>query len=125
MVLPTIVDNGLVAGARLCDAEYPRAHLCTVYELLASIGAGRLDGATPVPRSWVYAPAWSRPLANPEQPEAGLADTCASYTYPLGARRWTGVAMEWSELPTGVVGLRLHGGAEASCYEELPLACCR
>ncbi|HNN91936.1 MAG TPA: hypothetical protein PKI03_06695 [Pseudomonadota bacterium] len=113
-------------AAQLCTAEFgPGSHMCMMDELYESVATGVLGATATIPRSWVYMPNWNKPTTNPEQPAQGVADNCQGYTYPLGARGWVGVVVEWRALPDGTPGLRWHSGGEASCSSLLPIACCR
>ncbi len=120
------VLQGLTAAAALCATQFgDGAHMCMLDELYQSVVNGTLGPANTIPKSWVYMPNWRPPLAGAEQPEQGVGDNCQGYTYPLGARRWVGVAAEWRPLPDGTPGFRWHSGSEGSCTMTLPIACCK
>lgn len=117
------VDNGLPAAAAICAAEYAGSHLCSMLEMYDSVARGAVTRDQRIPKSWIYFPAGNA-SATAMQPTEGLADSCAGYTYERDDRGWSGIAVEWTVLPTGFVGLKFHGGTSAMCSASLPLACC-
>lgn len=117
-------ELGLAGAAALCSAAYSGSHLCSMPELYDSVARGAIGRDTRIPKSWIYFPS-GYAAAGASQPLDGVADTCAGYTYGLDDRGWSGVAAEWTILPTGSVGFKFHGGATgAPCSASLPLACC-
>lgn len=117
------VDSGLPAAAAICAAEYPGSHLCSSLELYDSAAQGKLTRDARIPKAWVYFPSWNA-LATAQQRYEGLADSCGSYTYEKDDRGWSGIAVEWTLLPTSFVGFKWNGGTSAACSSLLPLACC-
>ena len=120
-------DIGLASAAAYCNDDYGTgAHMCTNYELYSTVASGAVNARDVIPKAWVYFPAWQTPMAGPQQPLAGMADNCASYTYPTADRRWTGTAVEWKVNHQGdASAFWWHGGAEAPCNGQLPIACCK
>ena len=118
-------DPGLFAAGAHCAAEYPGSHMCSVFELYSSVAAGRLKSASQLAKSWLYFPARNTPLHPPSPTENGLSDNCAGYTYGADDRGYSGLAVEWTKLPTGSVGFKFHGGVNAPCSAALPIACCQ
>ena len=116
-------DPGLPAAAARCDAEFGGSHLCSMPELYSSVVAGRLDQDMRMPAAWIYFPAGNAP-AGAMTTTAGVTDTCAGYTYDKDDRGYSGIAAEWTDLPTGGVGFKFNGGAAAPCSAQRPLACC-
>ena len=122
-ITATGLDPGLAAAAARCHAEFGGSHLCSMPELYSSVIAGRLDDAKRMPAAWIYFPAGNAP-AGATTTTAGIADTCAGYTYDKDDRGYSGIAAEWTDLPTGGVGFKFYGGAAAPCSASRPLACC-
>jgi hypothetical protein len=120
-------EPGLLSANALCADQYPGSHLCTGYELSAAVSAGQLSQAALGPRAWIYHPSWKTPLAGAMNPEEGLADSCAGYTYGQDDRGWSGIAMEWRTTAQNAVdkSLSFFGGSAAPCSALLPLACCK
>jgi len=117
---------GLTAAADQCASQFGTgAHMCVMDELYQSVVRGTLDARSLIAPAWVYMPNWNTPAANPEEPLQGVADTCQDYTYPLGARNWRGMLVEWGLLPDGTPGFRWHGGTDAYCATTHPIACCK
>jgi hypothetical protein len=119
----SLAATGLHAAAARCSAEHPGSHLCSVFELYDSVVRGKLTKDSAIPRSWIYFPAGNASAAA-ARPLDGIADSCAGYTYALDDRGWSGIAAEWTVLPTGSIGFKFHGGSAAPCSAMLPLACC-
>jgi hypothetical protein len=119
------LNIGLAAAAQQCSAQFPGSHMCTVYELYESVAAGKLTATSAMASAWVYFPAWNMSVPTGENPEEGVGDNCAGYSYPLAARGWRGVRAEWGPLPSGEVGLLFHGGANMYCPTASPIACCK
>lgn len=118
--------TGLTAAAELCAANFGEgAHLCAMDELYRAVTAGSITATSTIPRAWAYVPNWNMPITGAERPQQGVADTCNSYTYELGARRWVGILVEWGPLPDGTPGFRWQGGSAAPCSSTYPLACCK
>jgi hypothetical protein len=118
-------DTGLNSANALCSSTFMSSHLCTAYEMYRSIVQGVLTSAKPVPPAFIYFPTGSGNFsATVDSANMGLEDNCGSYTYPTSDRGWRGAAAEWGMLPSGAVGLMLHGSAEATCHSIFPLACC-
>ena len=118
-------DNSLVSAVKMCSAQYGAgAHMCTVYELYASVASGVLHTGSMAPRAWLWFPGWNRPVATAMDPELGVADTCGSHTYQSAALGWVGMTAEWGPLPSGTEGLVLRGGLQSSCRNNLPISCC-
>ena len=117
-------EQGLVGATTLCAAAYSGSHLCSMPELYDSVARGVIGKDTRIPKSWIYFPS-GYAAGGASQPLDGVADTCAGYTYGLDDRGWSGIAAEWTILPTGSVGFKFHGGTTgAPCSANLPLACC-
>lgn len=118
-------DPGLLAAKARCAAEYPGSHMCSVFDLYSSVAAGRLKSTSQMAKSWLYFPARNTPLHPPSPTEDGLSDNCAGYTYGADDQGYSGMAVEWTKLPTGSVGFKFHGGSNAPCSAALPIACCQ
>lgn len=116
-------ETGLDAAAARCEMQWADSHLCSMLELYQSVARGQIDKSTRIPKAWIFFPAGNAG-AGAVQPQDGIADTCAGYSYGRDDRGWTGLAVEWTTLPTGYVGFKFHGGANAPCSSMLPLACC-
>ncbi|MFO0577654.1 MAG: hypothetical protein U1A78_26920 [Polyangia bacterium] len=127
LVRRTGTPAGLLSANALCADEYPGSHLCTGYEVSAAVASGEITQASLVPRAWIYHPSWKTPLAGAKNPEEGLADSCASYTYGQDDRGWSGIAMEWRATVVNAVEkvLVFQGGSSAPCSAMLPLGCCK
>lgn len=116
---------GLLAANALCAAQFgSRAHMCTPSQLTHSVAAGKLSSKDRIAPAWIYMPAWHNPSTSTTEPMAGLADNCGGYTTDDDTVGWTGMSVEWSELASGDVVFRWHGGADAPCSARLPIACC-
>jgi hypothetical protein len=126
-VSPTNYNKqGLAAAAELCARDYGEgAHACLMDELYTSATAGTPGEADTIPLAWVYMPNWNYPISFYFQPEEGLADNCNGLDYGGTDRGWRGILVQWGPLPSGDVGFRWHGGADALCLNMHPLACCR
>ena len=119
--------TGIQGGAELCSAVYGLgSHPCTPYELARSVSGRILKDGAQIERAWIYFPAWNE-AANLVESERslGVGDTCDSYTNQRGSPEFRGVQMEWTTLSTGTTGLVLHGGSDARCILQAPIACCR
>lgn len=118
---------GLLSANALCADEYPGSHLCTGYEVSAALAAGQITQAASVPRAWIFHPSWKTPLAGAQNPEEGLADSCAGYTYGQDDRGFSGIALELRTTAVNGVdkSLSFYGGTAAPCSAMLPLGCCQ
>lgn len=116
---------GLLSAHALCNDQYPGAHMCTGRDLYLSATLDVITSGKDVPKAWIYHPSWKAPLGAAQEPEAGLADNCASYSYDKDDRGWSGVAAATGILTTTRWGIRLYNGAAAPCSAALPIACCR
>jgi hypothetical protein len=123
--LTTTADTGIAAANARCADEFPDARMCSVYDLYDTVIMGRLHAADRIPKSWIYFPAWNRPLPGAVNPDDGLADNCAGFTYGADDKGWSGMAGEWTVLPSGDAGFKFHGGSAAPCSAPLPIACCK
>ncbi len=120
-------DIGLASAAAYCADDFGAgAHMCTVYELYGSVASGVIAANMTIPKSWAYFPAWQNPLVGAQNPLGGMGDNCGSYTYPTNDRKWSGIAVEWKTNFQGDAnGFWWHGGTEALCNVQLPIACCK
>lgn len=119
--------TGLQAGAELCAAVYGTgSHICTPYELARSASGRILKDGAPIGRAWIYFPAWNETATLVAKGRSlGSGDTCDGYTMQQGSPGFRGVQMEWTTLSTGPTGFVFHGGNDASCVTQAPIACCR
>jgi hypothetical protein len=119
-------DPGLSAAAGRCGDEYPGSHMCTQYEMAQSVVGGQLKPTSQIPPSWIFFPAWKAPIAGALNPEQGMADSCASYTYGADDTGFSGMAVAWPRFGTNSYdSLTFRGGSLARCSQVLPIACCR
>lgn len=120
-------EPGLLSATAICNDEYPGSHFCSGYELNASVVANLISASKSLARCWVYHPSWKTPIGPAQSPEAGLADSCASYTYDRDDRGWSGIAAEFdrTNLNSENKALAFTGGSRAPCSGSLPLACCK
>ena len=119
-------ETGLLSANALCADEFPAAHMCSGYEIYDSVTAGVISNGWPLVRSWVFHPSWKAPLPGAQNADEGLADNCASYTYELDDRGWSGIAAEFSRsASSSYFALKFAGGTQAPCSALLPIACCR
>lgn len=114
------VEPGLLSANALCSDEYPGSHLCTGYEVSTAAAFSQLPTAG-VPQAWVFHPSWKTPLAGAQDPELGLADTCASFTYDKDDRGWSGISFAFQNLTyNGNTVVKFFGGSKAPCSAMLP-----
>lgn len=120
------IETGLLSANALCADEFPAAHMCSGYEIYDSVTAGVITPARPLDRAWVFHPSWKAPLPGAQNAAEGLADNCASYTYDLDDRGWSGIAAEFSlSTSTFQFALKFAGGTQAPCSALMPIACCK
>jgi hypothetical protein len=113
-------DVGIPSGAKLCSSYGPKAHVCTSYEIYASVAAGK-NMATLVD-AWVYNESWNFTLSqNPAEPDAGLSENCASFVYSSAHLFYAGQTMTYGALPGGGMGLMLK---QRGCPSATKAACC-
>lgn len=120
-------DVGIASAAAYCNDAFTGSHMCTVNEMYYSFAYEVLKKGKTVPKSWIYFPAWNTPLAGAMTPLEGQGDNCGQYTTADPALNWSGSAVEYNatNLSSGQLGMRFHGGPNAACDQLLPIACCR
>lgn len=122
-------EPGLLSAHALCSDEFPGTHLCSGYELHASVVAKLITKDHGIVPAWAYHPSWKTPVGPAQNAEEGLADNCAGYTYGADDRGWSGSAAEFEvsnsmPIPAEKV-LAFRGGTLARCSASFPLACCK
>jgi hypothetical protein len=123
-------DVGLIAANDQCSDQFGAgAHMCTPYEMYATVYTGKSNLLAMMPQSWLYMPTWNEPAApscTPTDTGQGQADNCAGYTYPTAHKCYTGTTVTWApNIATGKYALHFIGGAASACHLSFPIACCK
>lgn len=117
---------GLPAANARCAKEFgSSAHMCLAAELFSAALNNQLNPDFDIPKGWVYMPTWNTPIAGAVEPLAGLADSCGGYTVGTTDAGWSGMAMDFTIMLSGIRGIYFNSGPLAPCDQPLPIACCK
>lgn len=124
---PATGVTGIRGAAELCrrvtGCSATTAKMCTVYDLYHSAALNKLPAT--VTQSWVFMASWQHNDPAQVPTASGLADNCASFTYPLDDKRWYGTTVEWKDAPSGHKALHFASGpGVVACSSRFPVACC-
>jgi hypothetical protein len=115
-------DVGMASAGALCKTvAMPKAHVCSVYEIYASAAAGKDMTALTNIQAWVYNASWNSPIANPAEPDRGVAETCGGLLYRSAHLKWQGTVATYGAMPAGGNGLKFQS---VSCTSNIRAACC-
>ena len=124
---PASGATGITGAAALCrkvtGCSATTAKMCTVYDLYHSAAMNKLPAT--LPQSWVFMASWQHNDPAQVPTASGLADNCASFTYPFDDKRWYGTTVEWKDAPSGHKALHFASGpGVVACSSRFPIACC-
>jgi len=126
-----VTTVGIPAATNRCVKEFGSgSHMCTVFELYysAAILKNLVQNMNNqiTPGGWAYMQSGRSGSANPMEPNNGLADNCAGYTYTFAAtdtNQWEGTTFQWAQDSSGVNVVKFF--ANTLCNVNQPIACCR
>jgi hypothetical protein len=112
-------DYGAASGNALCKSTArPKAHICTVYEIYASVAAGKNMSTLAGVNAWVYNSSWNKVAVNPADADRGIAESCGGFVYSSNDTAWQGTMVSYNA--TGpVLSFR-----NTLCNSGLKVACC-
>lgn len=103
-------DTGIASGSALCKtATRPKAHVCSAYEIYASVAAGKDMSTLTNVNAWIYNASWNKVSGtSPADPDKSVAENCGGFTYSSSDIQWRGTVASYTSLATGAMGLRFN-----------------
>lgn len=113
-------DYGAASGNALCKTTArPKAHICTVYGIYASVAAGKNMSTLAGVNAWVYNSSWNKVALITVDADRGIAETCGGFVYSSSDTAWQGTTASYNA--TGpVLSFLWNRGCSASPSGCLP-----